>query len=71
MRTVTMSAFSRYPRFEPAKTQRRERMNVVKAKRRGRIAGRRMTRTTKGVVASKNGKVIVEKYLETETDTRI
>lgn len=43
MHTVTMSAFSRSPRFEPAKTQRRERMNAVRAKRKGIIAGRRMT----------------------------
>lgn len=60
MRTVTMSAFSRYPRFEPAKTQRRERMNAVREKRRGRVAERCMT--TMWTVASKddNGVVVYQ-----------
>lgn len=59
MRTVTISAFSRYPRFEPAKTQRMEIINAVRVKRRGRIAGRRM----RGAVG-KNDNDVVEVYLD-------
>ena len=36
--TVSKSPFSRYPRFEPAKTQSKERMKATREKSRGTIA---------------------------------
>ena len=36
--TVSKSPFSRYPRFEPAKTQSNERMKATREKSRGTIA---------------------------------
>lgn len=36
--TVSKSPFSRYPRFEPAKTQSNERMKAIREKSRGTTA---------------------------------
>lgn len=36
--TVRRSPFSRYPRFDPAKTQSKERINATRDKRRGTTA---------------------------------
>lgn len=43
--TVRMSASSRYPGFEPAKTQRRDRVSATTAQRKGKVAMNRMMKS--------------------------